>query len=65
MVWSTVEEMEAPVGGVNYSRAEDMILISQYRLARPSLRQFTGAQAVALTVIDKNVVYTLDTTAIA
>lgn len=65
LVWSTVEEMEAPVGGVNYSRAEDMILISQYRLARPSLRQFTGAQAVALTVIDKNVVYTLDTTAIA
>lgn len=65
LVWSEVEEMSAPVGGVNYTRAEDMILVSQYRLARPSLKQYTGAQAVALPVIDKNVVYKLDTTSIA
>lgn len=65
LVWSDVEEMNAPVGGVNYTVAESMILISQYRTARPSLRQYTGSQAVALPVIDKNVVYKLDTTAIA
>lgn len=65
LVWSDVEEMTAPVGGVNYTRAEDFILISQYRTARPSLRQYTGSQAVVLPVIDKNVVYKLDTKAVA
>lgn len=65
LVYSDVEEMSAPVGGVTYATAEDMVLIAQYRTARPSLRQYTSSQAVALPVIDKNVVYKLDTTAIA
>lgn len=62
LVWSDVEEMEAPVGGVNYARAEDFILISQYRTVRPSLKQWTAAQAVALPVINGFNIYKLDST---
>lgn len=65
LVWSDVEEMSAPVGGVFYERAEDFILISQYRTARPSLKQWTGSQAVAIPVINQEYVFKLDTTAIA
>lgn len=64
LVWSDVEEMSAPVGGVFYERAEDFILISQYRTARPSLKQWTGSQAVAIPVINQELVFKLDTTSI-
>jgi hypothetical protein len=63
LVWSEVEEMSSPVGGVNYSIAEDFILISQYGAKRPSLKLWTDAQAVALPVINGYNVYKLDTTA--
>lgn len=62
IVWSDVEEMSSPVGGVNYSTAEEMILISQYGAKRPSLKLWTDAQAVALPVINGYNVYKLDTT---
>lgn len=65
LVWSDVEEMEAPVGGVVYARAEEFILISQYRTIRPSLKQYTASQAVALPVINGSNIYKLDTTAVA
>lgn len=65
LVYSDVEEMNAPVGGVNYSTAEDFILISMYRTARPSLKQWTASQAVATPVINAELVYKLDTTAIS
>lgn len=65
LIWSDVEEMSAPVGGVNYSRAEEFILISQYRTARPSLKQWTGAQAVALPIINGFNIVKLDTTTAA
>ena len=42
LVWSDVEGMSNPVGGVVYSRAEDFILISQYKTIRPSLKHWTG-----------------------
>lgn len=61
LVWSEVEEMGAPIGGVNYSRAEDFILISQYGAKRPSLKLWTDAQAVALPVINGYNIYKLDT----
>lgn len=61
LVYSEVEEMSTPVGGVNYSTAEDFILISQYAAKRPSLKQWTDAQAVALPVINGFNVYKLDT----
>jgi len=62
LVWSDVEEMSSPVGGVNYSRAEDFILLSQYAAKRPSLKLWTDAQAVALPVINGSKVFKLDTT---
>jgi len=61
LVWSDVEEMSSPVGGVNYSTVEDMILISQYAAKRPSLKLWTDAQAVALPVINGDKVFKLDT----
>lgn len=63
LVWSDVEEMSSPVGGVNYSTAEDFILISQYGAKRPTLKLWTDAQAVALPVINGYNIYKLDTTA--
>lgn len=65
LVWSEVEEMSSPVGGVNYSTAEEFILISQYGAKRPSLKLWTDAQAVALPVINGYNVYKLDSTSIA
>ncbi|MDR2274357.1 MAG: hypothetical protein LBF27_25845 [Sphingobacterium sp.] len=62
LVWSDVEEMHTPVGGVNYSTAEQFILISQYAAKRPSLRFWTDAQAVALPVINGYNILKLDTT---
>jgi hypothetical protein len=63
LVWTDVEEMNNPVGGVTYSRAEDFILLKQYRLVRPSLKQITASEAVALPVIaDVQNIYKLDTT---
>lgn len=64
LVWSDVEEMSAPVGGVTYSTAEDFILISQYGAKRPSLKLWTESQAVALPVINGYNIYKLDTTAV-
>lgn len=65
LVWSDVEEMHAPVGGVTYSTAEQFILISQYAAKRPSLKLWTDAQAVALPVINGYNIYKLDTTTAA
>lgn len=65
LVYSEVEEKFAPVGGKNYSEAEGFILLGMYRTIRPSLKEWTDAQAVALPVIDRSNVYKLDTTATA
>lgn len=64
LVWSEVEEMSSRVGGVNYSIAEEFILISQYGAKRPSLKLWTDAQAVALPVINGYNIYKLDTTSV-
>lgn len=65
LVWSDVEEMSQPVGGVVYSRAEEFVLISQYKSIRPSLKHWTAAQAVALPVINGFNIYKLDSTALS
>lgn len=66
LVWSDVEESNAPVGGVNYSSGENGILIKQYRLVRPSLKQVTASEAVSMPVISGvNSIYKLDTTTLA
>lgn len=65
LVWSDVVEASNPVGGVNYSIGESGILIKQYRLVRPSLKQVTASESVSLPVIaGVNQIYKLDTTAI-
>lgn len=66
LVYSDVEENTARVAGVNYSNGENNILIKQYRLVRPSLKQVTASEAVSLPVISEvNRIYKLDTTTAA
>lgn len=65
LVWTDVVEASNPVGGVNYAKGENGLLIKQYRLVRPSLKQVTASEAVAMPVIaGVNQIYKLDTTAI-
>lgn len=66
LVYSDVVEASNPVGGVNYSTGENGILIKQYRLVRPSLKQVTASEAVSMPVISGvNSIYKLDTTALS
>ena len=61
LVFSEVEENTARVGGVNYSAGENNILIKQFRLVRPSLKQITAAEAVSMPVIaDVDRIYMFD-----
>lgn len=63
LVWSTLAEMNAPVGGVNYQIADEFILASKYRVNRPSLAEFTSSQSRVVPVISAvNQIYKLDTT---
>lgn len=63
LVWSTLAEMNAPVGGVTYQRADQFILASKYRVNRPSLAEFTNSQSRAVPVIGATQqIYKLDTT---
>lgn len=65
LVWSDVVEASNPVGGVDYAVADNGILLKQYRLVRPSLKQVTASEAVCLPVVSGvNAIYKLDTTAI-
>lgn len=57
---STVEEMH-PVGGVEYAKADDFILVSKYRKNDP-LEEYTSSQAFVFPVIDEiEQIYILDT----
>lgn len=63
LVYSDVEENTARVGGVDYASGENNILIKQYRMVRPSLKQVTASEAVSLPVISEvKRIYKLDTT---
>lgn len=63
LVWSFLAEMNAPVAGVTYQRADDFILAAKYRVNRPSLQEFTSSQSRAVPVIGAtNQIYHLDTT---
>lgn len=61
---SRPEEYYARVGGKEYQEADGFVLLSKYRASRPSLKEWSDAQAVALPVIDANKVYKLDTTSV-
>jgi Phage major capsid protein E len=63
LTWGQLAEMNHPVENVNYQRADDFILVSKYRLNRPSLAEFTSSQALVLPVINGvSAIYKLDTT---
>lgn len=63
LVWSTLAEMNAPVAGVVYQRADEFILASKFRTNMPSLQEFTSSQSRAVPVIGAtNQIYKLDTT---
>ena len=51
LVWAKLAEMNHPDGNVTYSTVDDFILVSKYRLNRPSLAEFTSSQARVLPVI--------------
>lgn len=58
---SRLAEQNHPVEGVSYETADGYILVSKYRENRPSLREFTNAQARVVPVINADGIYTLDT----
>jgi hypothetical protein len=63
ITWGRLAEMNHPVDTVNYQTVEDYILVSKYRLNRPSLAEFTSSQALVLPVINgTDQIYTLDST---
>lgn len=62
LVWTRLAEMNHPVAGVSYQTADQYILVSKYRVNRPSLREYTTSQARVLPVIANPYgIYTLDT----
>jgi len=60
LVWTNVAELTRPVGGVEYTTADDYILLSKYSKNDP-LREFTASQAMCVPVVDNvDRIYTLD-----
>lgn len=64
LAWSRLAEMQNPVAGVMYTTVNNYILVSKYRLNRPSLQEFTSSQALALPVVNPEGLYLMDTTQI-
>ena len=61
LVWTRSAEMNHPVAGVSYETADEYILVSKYRVNRPSLREYTASQARVLPVISNpDRIYTLN-----
>lgn len=62
ITWGRLAEMNHPVQNVVYETVDDFILVSKYRVNRPSLAEFTNSQAMVLPVINGvDSIYTLDT----
>jgi len=54
-------EKKHPVAGVSYETANEFILVSKYRVNRPSLREYTTSQARVVPVITNvDKIFTLD-----
>jgi hypothetical protein len=51
LTWGRLAEMNHPVDNVNYTTVNDFILVSKFRLNRPSLSEHTTSQALVLPVI--------------
>lgn len=62
-VYATLAEQNRPVAGVEYQIVDDFMLVSKYRLNRPSLAEITNSQSRVVPVIDNpDAIYQLDTT---
>lgn len=62
LVWAKLAEMNHPADNVAYSTVEDYILVSKYRLNRPSIAEFTSSQARVVPVISNvESIFVLDT----
>lgn len=63
LVHARLAEELAPVAGVAYQKVDDFILVSKYRMNRPSLMEVTNSQSRVVPVIDNvNSIFLLDTT---
>lgn len=51
LAWATLAEKTSPVAGVSYQTVDDYILLSMFRVNRPSLAEFTTSQARVVPVI--------------
>lgn len=61
LVWTRLAEQNHPVEGVSYQTAETYIMVSKYRVNRPSLREYTTSQARVVPVISNvDRIYTID-----
>lgn len=62
-VWAALAERTSPVAGVSYETADEFILVSKFRLNRPSLMEVTNSQSRVAPVIDNvEAIYLLDST---
>lgn len=52
LTWGTLAEVIHPVPNVTYTTVQDYILVSKFRMNRPSLAEFTNSQALVIPVID-------------
>lgn len=63
ITWGTLAEMAHPVDNVSYTTVDDFILVSKFRLNRPSLSEHTTAQSLVLPVIEGvDGIYLIDST---
>lgn len=62
-VYARLAEQDHPVGGVEYQLVDDFILVSKFRMNRPSLAEITNSQSRVVPVIDNvDSIYLLDST---
>lgn len=63
--WGQLAEMNHPVNNVQYTTVDDYILVSKFRLNRPSLSEHTTSQAMVLPVISNvDQIYLMDSTTV-
>lgn len=66
VIHTRLAEQDSPVGGVNYELADEIILVSQFRMNRPSLAEFTTSQSRSVPILyGVEQMFFLDTTKIS
>lgn len=65
LVWATLAEANHPVANVSYQAADDYILVSKYRVNKPSLTEITSSQARVVPILtNTDQIYLLDSTSV-